>query len=370
VTDSAPPSRWRLWLALLALAMPVQMTVTASPFLNGAAMDARHLDTSGIGAIRTAEILTNACLMIWLSANITRFRLRSLGLTGVCLFLLGNLTCLLTDSVAGLAAGRILAGAGAGAMAATLGALIAQARSPHRVASLIAIPVTLAAIVTALGVGRLAETAAELGVFGFLCAGAALGVVLFLIAAPDGKPHAAHAPQITSLAGALRSPYVLGSATIFFGSTAVWHFFERIGVGLDFSPRQIGELSAGVAIMCGLFAPVAALVRDGWVRWAFLGAVLTFGVGSAMIPLSTNATMYGGAFAMQSVGFTLAQILGAAVASRRGGRPLCAALGALRGGIGGDAELLLHRDPQPAARAHLLTFQPFSPRRIWDMGEG
>lgn len=306
---------WRLWVVLLACAIPVQMTVTASPFLNGAAMDARHLDPAQIGAIRTAEILTNALLQIWLSARITRFSPRWLAIVGVAAIGIGNAICVPGTGVVDLAIGRILAGFGAGCAAAAMGAFIAQTASPHRVAAGVAIPVTIVAIVTALIVGRTAGAMGQIGAFGVVAVGAAVGLAL-TFAAPGGRPHAAHTPTVTSMFGAIRKPFVLSCFTIFMGSTAVWHFFERIGVSHGLAPRQIGDLSAAVGVGCALLAPLLALIRDKGVRWAGIAALVGFGIGSSTIPLSTDATTFAAGFLIQSMSFAAWSIISPAISAR------------------------------------------------------
>lgn len=306
---------WRLWVVLLACAIPIQMTVTASPFLNGAAMDARGLDPAQIGAVRTAEILTNALLQIWLSARITRFSPRWLALVGVACIAIGNAICVPGTGIVDLAAGRILAGFGAGCAAAAMGAFIAQTASPHRVAAGVAIPVTIVAIVTALIVGRTAGALGQMGAFGVVAVGGAVGLAL-AFAAPGGRPHATHAPAVTSMIGALRSPYVLSCFTIFMGSTAVWHFFERIGVSHGLEPRQIGDLSAAVAVGCALLAPALALVRDKGVRWAGIGALIGFGLGSSLIPLAPSQDLFAAGFLLQSMSFAAWSIISPAISAR------------------------------------------------------
>jgi hypothetical protein len=209
----------------------------------------------------------------------------------------------------------MLAGFGAGCAAAAMGAFIAQTASPHRIAAALAIPITLAAIATALIVGRTVGAAGQVGVFGVIAVGAAVGFLL-AFAAPGGRPHAVHAPSVTSMFGALRKPFVLACFTLYMGSTAVWHFFERIGVSHGLEARQIGDLSAAVAVGCALLAPFAALVRDAAIRWATLAALVAFGIGSATIPLAPDARVFAGGFLLQSLAFAAWSIFAPAVAAR------------------------------------------------------
>jgi predicted MFS family arabinose efflux permease len=332
---SAPERRWRLWLTLFCLAFPLQMTVTASPFLNALAMDGRGLNSAEIGAVRTIEILINASLLIYLSARLSRLDAARLGLFGLAAYVGGNLICLaLTPALApvvhvpgwaaggetliknwDLVAGRAIAGAGAGCANAAMGALLARMASPHRAAALIAVPITLTALVAAGVTSRAAETGTALGVFGFLAAGGALAA-LGVAFGPGKLAPVAAPPMLGSMLDGLRQPYVLACATMYFGSTAVYHFLAKIGEGHGLGEKQIGEIVILVTIACAVSVPLAALIRDAWVRVGFLVSVFLFAVGSSSIPLSPNATVYTAGFWLQSAAFGFYQILGAAVAAR------------------------------------------------------
>lgn len=306
---------WRYWLAILAVAMPVQMSVTASPFINGLAMDTRQAASETIGLIRSCEILLNASLMIWLSARLVHFAPKVLALAGLTGFIVGNLICGVSNDLTGLATGRLLAGAGAGAMVASLGAFVGRLASPHRAAALIAIPVTGGAIVTALLASAAADAKSSLGLFGLLATGGSLGLLL-MAAAPGGFFHAAHSPPFRSMLRALRSPFVIACATIFMGSTAVWHFFQRIGLSHGLDNAAIGTLTVQVSLACALLAPAAAIVRDAWVRWTFIGSLIGFGAGSTLIPLAPDAHVYAAGYLLQSAAFTFYTLFVAAVAAR------------------------------------------------------
>jgi hypothetical protein len=319
---------------MIAMAAPIQLTVSASPFINAIAMDMRGLNSAEIGAIRTMEILATASLLIWLSARIQTFSPRILGLLGLGLFMTGNLLSLAPgadalaeaprsagDSAsvlaghAGLVAGRIIAGAGAGCLGAAWPPLLALLPSPHRAAALMAAPITVGAILSAFLTSQGAEAGSALGVFGFLAAGALVALSGVLLA-PSGRPQAHAAPAIGSMVAALRHPWVLGSATIYFGSTGVYHFLAQIGATHALSAAAVGSIVVAVAVACIVSTPLAALVRDRSVRPVFLVAVALFGVGSSSIALSPNAAVYAFGFWLQSAAFGFYAVLGAAVAVR------------------------------------------------------
>jgi MFS family permease len=306
---------WRLLVTIFAFALAPQITSTASPFLNGAVMATRQIGEDQIGLIRTCEILTGASVMIWLSANITRFPLRSIGFLGVGLILAGNLAAMLAPNLIELGVCRVIAGAGQGCLLGALGGFIAQSKNPHRIATVISIAVAAAAILASILLGYAAKFFGERGVFSVIAGSAliALGLMSF---APKGRPHATHQAQVRSMLGALRSPYVLSYATIFVGSTAVWHFFAKIGASHGLDQPQIGQLNAVVAAGCAVLLPLAALAKEHHVRFGVIAALIGFGLGSATIPLATNQTLFIGGFVFQTIGYAFWTVFGAAVAAR------------------------------------------------------
>jgi hypothetical protein len=58
------------------------------------------------------------------------------------------------------------------------------------------------------------------------------------------------------------------------------------------------------------------LVRDAWVRPAMILTLISFGIGSSLIPFSTGTGTYTAGFLIQSVAFTYWVLFSAAVASR------------------------------------------------------
>jgi hypothetical protein len=119
-----------------------------------------------------------------------------------------------------------------------------------------------------------------------------------------------------TMVDALKSPYVLSYATIFIGSTAVWHFFVSIGAQHGFTTEQIGQLNASVALLCLIALPLAMIAQDRHVRAGVLGALVLFGIGSASIPLAGTGALYVAAFVAQTLGYAFWVVFGQAVAAR------------------------------------------------------
>jgi predicted MFS family arabinose efflux permease len=196
----APATRspWRLWLAIFAVALAPQITSTASPFLNDAIMVARAAGKDQIGLIRTIEILLSAAVMIWLSANITRFDVRRLDVIGAVTLMAGNVLALLAPDLTLLGASRAIAGIGQGCLMGLMGGLLAQTANPHRVAAGISLAVAAAAVLASLALGPLANDGGEKGVLALIALSGAVALCL-LMAAPGGQPHARHQVKIVSM---------------------------------------------------------------------------------------------------------------------------------------------------------------------------
>lgn len=320
LADAAPqaPDRgyWRLWVAAFCIAAPLQVTTTSSPFLNSVAMAARDLDTTAIGAIRTCEILTNACLAIFISARIVKFEPRGLALLGAALLLIGNAASMVGADAATLLGARITAGAGGGLLAAALAAYIPQFRAPHKAAAIIAAPITVCAIGAALAAGQIAEGASQIALFGMLAGAAAIGLIGVWATAPGGKAHALHAPKLGSMLGALKHPYVLGWAVIYLGSTAANQFLATIGASHGFTTTQVGQMGAATAVVCGLTAPFVGLIRENGLRIGFLAAIAAFGVGATSVALAPTGNLFFAGYILQSASFACFSILAMGVATR------------------------------------------------------
>jgi hypothetical protein len=305
--ETAPP-RWRLFAALFGLVLPVAVTVTVSPLMNSVAMDVRQIDSVQIGAIRTAEILLNASLALYLSTKLTTIVPRTLGLIGAGLLLAGNLGGIPGTGLVDLAIARLTAGAGAACLGAAGAALYGQFASPQRASGMLLPLWTTASVLSALIAGEGAKAHSQTGVFGVLAAAAAIGF-LFIALMPGGRsPAHATAPALP-IAKSLRSPYVLGAGCIFFGSTALWHFFARVGLSHGLAADQIGQIIASASVLSGVLGAIAILVRDRWVRYAMLIAVGVYGAASATVAWSPSALVYLGAYGTQAVAYVFVTIL-------------------------------------------------------------
>lgn len=312
----AQPPVWRLWLALLGLAIPIYATITLSPLMNGAAIDTLGINAFEIGLVRTGEVAINATLTIWLALRLGRLKPQMLGLAGGVLMLAGNLAVGLGDSVATLVAGRLAAGAGAAFMATAGSATIARMASPHRISASLAIPITTCSVLAAIFGGRASEAQGLTGVGLTLSILCVIGLALAVLAPRTAYAVNTPTPRFAQMVGLLRNPYVLGSALTFIGSTAVWSFFERKGISLGLTKANIGDLIALSSVVGGLLGTLAIFARDAHVRIAAVIAIVIFSVGHMMQSLAPAVMIFAAGQFVAATMFSFVQTFTGAIGVR------------------------------------------------------
>lgn len=313
--QAAQPPLWRLWIAILGLAIPIYATITLSPLMNGAAIDALHINPAEIGLIRSAEVASNAMLTIWLALRLGRLKPQSLGLIGAALMLAGNLSVAFSDTVALFTVGRLAAGAGAALMASAGSATIARMESPHRISASLAIPITICSVAAAIIGGRASEAMGLMGVGGVLSVLCVIGLGLAFLAPRHPWAVSTPTPKLAQMVGLLRNPYVLGSALSFIGSTAVWSFFERKGISLGLTKTNVGDLIALSSVAGGLLGALAIFARDAHVRVA-VAALLLFAVGHSAQALAPSVFVFAAGQFIAATMFSYVQTFTGAIGVR------------------------------------------------------
>lgn len=314
--QAAQPPVWRLWLSILGFGIPIYATITLSPLMNGAAIDALHINPAQIGLIRSAEVASNAMLTIWLALRLGRLKPQSIGLMGAVLMLAGNLSVAFGDNVVLFTIGRLAAGAGAALMASAGSATIARMESPHRISASLAIPITICSVLAAVIGGRASEAMGLAGVGGVLSALCVIGLALAFLAPRTAWAVSTPNPKLTQMFGLLRNPYVLGSALTFIGSTAIWSFFERKGISLGLTKTNVGDLIALSSVVGGLLGTLAIFARDAHVRVAAVIAIIIFAVGHSMQALAPSVLIFAAGQFVAATMFSYVQTFTGAIGVR------------------------------------------------------
>jgi predicted MFS family arabinose efflux permease len=312
----------RLGLAVFGLTLCSSVTVAVSPFINGALMDQRLFNGAPLndlqaGMIRTAEILTFATLTIFISARIRLFEPRALGLFGVAMIFAGNLAAIPGTEVWDVVAARMCHAIGAASAMSAASAFIVLAPHPQRISGALVIPGLVFAMAAVIAAGQFATAGqSQLGAFGAVAGVALLAFVLVLAFAPKGRGHATDLPAFSSMLGALKSPYVIGCAVVFFGSTAVWQSFRMIGESHGFDPAGVAGVIIGVQALGMIFGTSMALVKADWVRPVAMTALVVYGVATTLTPLAPNATLFIAAYAALSCSYLCLMVMISAIGAR------------------------------------------------------
>ncbi len=312
----------RLGIAVLGLTMCSSVTVAVSPFINGALMDQRVLDGAQLndlqaGMIRTAEILTFATLTIFISARIKLFQPRLLGLFGVAMILIGNLAAIPGTGVWDVVAARMCHALGAACAMSAASAFIVRAPHPQRVSGALVIPALMLSMGAVYHAGQMATVGqSQLGAFGAVGAVAALAIVLVVVFAPKGRSAETDQPAFSTMLGALKSPYVIGCAVVFFGSTAVWQSFRQIGLSHGYDPSQVSTIIIGAQVGAMLVGASMAFVKADWLRPAVLTALIVYGIATILTPLAPDGILFIAAYAGLSFAYLALTVLIAAVGAR------------------------------------------------------
>ncbi len=126
---------------------------------------------------------------------------------------------------------------------------------------------------------------------------------------PKAGGPAPETPGPATSLGALRSPYVLAAALVFFGSTATWGFFERKGRSLGLAPGDIANLIAAALVAAGILASFSMLVRNSGTRLFAIGAIAVFSASAAATSLAPSAALFAGAYILQTIAYAWTQNL-------------------------------------------------------------
>ncbi len=308
-SQAGPPAAdWRVWLALFGLWLAPAVTVSVSPLMNSAAMDARGLNEAAIGLARTLETLAGASLTIYLATILGRLSPRRLGGLGIALIFIGNAGAMFGEGFGDLIAARIAAGIGSACMMAAGSALVARVKSPQRVIGALAAPITLVGVTATIAAGALARDQGQAGAFGVVAFCALFALPFWAFASPRANaPDAPRGPGLLAFLSTLRAPYVIASLFCFVGGTATWAFFARMGLRLGLDEAEIGQLIAAVSVGSGILAVIGAAIPDRWAPTIALIAAGVYMLANIGVALSTTLPVYVGSFVFVSMSYVIIQ---------------------------------------------------------------
>jgi len=290
------------------------------------------LDDSHLGYIAAWDINAMAVAIGVSAFLLTRCNWRLAVGLGLGLIALGNIGTAFASGYVGIAAARIVAGAGEGIAVGFAFAALGRARNPDRA---FAIYLVAGALVSSLLLLLIPTLLAQFGARNLFLANALLTMAAFasLLRFPDGR---ASEDDIFAVGGridwSLAAYALVGVFLYFFATGAMWSYVERIGLGSGLSPAVIAQgLSMGT--LAGVVgAGLAGLVPARWGRGLPLLASGAISIASFQLLLGViPATAFIAATVMLLLGWNFAQPLlsGICAEADQCGRVVCA-MGAIQ----------------------------------------
>lgn len=284
------------------------------------------LDDAHLGFIAAWDINAMAVAIGGSAFLLTRCNWRLAVGLGLGLIALGNIGTAFASGYAGIAAARIVAGAGEGIAVGFAFAALGRARNPDRA---FAIYLVAGALVSSLLLLLIPTLLTQLGARNLFLANALLTMAAFtsLLWFPDGR---ASEDDIFAAGGridwSLAAYALVGVFLYFFATGAMWSYVERIGLGSGLSPAVIAQgLSLGT--LAGVVgAGLAGLVPARWGRGLPLLTSGAISIASFQLLLGVvPATAFITASVMLLLGWNFAQPLlsGICAEADKCGRIVC-----------------------------------------------
>lgn len=246
-----------------------------SPLIVGGLIAGLGLGVAETGMVLSCELILMGIAAAGLATRMEFVNARTACLVGAGLLLLGHGLAATASSIEQVLIYRSLAGIGAGVVLASVNATIAGSLNPPRLYGLTMMAPPLIGFVVAFVMSRGIAAFAHAGAYGVLAL-LTLFVLPFLLAFPDYRENTRSAPpealkEYGVGIALLLTIFILGASMM-----AYFAFVERLGVRLDLSIEQIGNIFAWVVLGGALGAGIAAMLESRF------GLVLPLMIGIAL----------------------------------------------------------------------------------------
>ena len=238
------PDHWPNLASLLVVAMMGASILTLLPLWVGGLSDQQLFTQQQIGWLAAADVigifLSSASALFW----VRRIPWRRATLSGLALFLLGNLLSLNATDFASLMGIRILAGLGCGTAYAIALASLGDHRRPELAFGLMVTAQVAFGTIGFFAAPRLMELWQVNGFFYYLNGWLLVALLLCAIAFPESRKATSSASN-HGLMKLLNGDSLLVFATTvvyYCGVSAVWAYLERIGVNMGLDSAEVGDL--------------------------------------------------------------------------------------------------------------------------------
>jgi len=223
------------------------------PLWIGAIIDDYGLSRSVAGSIGAAEMAVVAIVSFALAIQVHRFKARPTVLVGLACLVTGNLLAAFMKDPTTLTAARILVGCGKGIVVTISFSLAAGTSHPVRAFAILNASYAVFSTLFFLVMPGVIAAGGASGCF-MVLSGVSLVSVLTMVTYPDRRMQGTDMHRI-SLRD-IRGFGVLAFAALiilWIGHNAIWTFVERLGLRIELTPAQVGQILSVAAFVtiCG-----------------------------------------------------------------------------------------------------------------------
>ncbi|HWK49029.1 MAG TPA: MFS transporter [Steroidobacter sp.] len=265
VTPNSPVDRQDFSLLQMAALVFVVCTGFSSqmvmPLWIGAIIDDYGMSRSVAGSIGAAEMAVVAVVSFALAIRVHRFKARSTVMVGLVCLICGNLLAAFMKDPAALTAARVLVGCGKGIVVTISFSLAAGTSHPIRAFAVLNASYALFSTAFFLVMPAVIAAGGASGCFAVLSAVSVISL-LAMTRYPERRMQGTdmHRMSFRDIQGYGLIAFA-ALIVLWIGHNAIWTFVERIGLGLDFTAAQIGQVLS-VAAFITICGPSLARVID------------------------------------------------------------------------------------------------------------
>ncbi len=243
------------------------------PLWIGAIIDDYGMSRSVVGAIGAAEMAVVAIVSGLMAIKVHRFKAKPTVLIGIACLVIGNFIAAFLDSAVAIAVARILVGCGKGIVVTISFSLAAGVTHPTRAFAILNASYALFSMFFFLTTPSIIAAAGAKGAFIMLSAVSFISV-LAMVWYPERRMLAGADIQNISLRSIKGYGLIAFVALIvlWIGHNAIWTFVERLGLRVELTPAEIGQILS-LAAFITIAGPSLARVIDN--RFGYTAPILT-----------------------------------------------------------------------------------------------
>ena len=268
------PNRISAFTAMIGIGVIGASMPFLMPIFVGAMVDHLGFSARDAGLIAAVELTSMGAATLAMTLLVHKWNRQAIVLSGLAIFLIGNLAASAADAFLPLAIARALSGMGSGILLSTMKATVAATRNPVRIFGIYSMALL---VVASVAFPTMPLILAKWGTTGAYLVAATLilpGLVLLRWFPPRGLAPAAREggkrPVVWPVLLALSAMLVY-----FVAQGSVWAYLERMGVASGLDVAVVGKILGGAALagMAGAALVSWLNVRIGRAKPVFFGVL-------------------------------------------------------------------------------------------------